>query len=98
AWYFYPVWFMTVFGSQAWYGAVFTSVQELVPHRLRATSVAVLIFAVNLLGVGPGPLIAGWIRDKYKSLTLGLTISVVVAAAAIPFFAIAAWRYRRDVE
>jgi MFS family permease len=99
AWYFYPAWFLTLFCFQVWYGAVFTSVQELVPHRLRATSVAVLIFLVNLLGVGPGPLIAGRLRDtdRISGYTHGLTISMIVAAAAIPFFAVAAWRYRKDL-
>ena len=40
AWYFKVVWFLGAMGSMIWYGAVFSSVQDLAPLRIRATAMA----------------------------------------------------------
>ena len=55
--------------------------------------IAFAMLVINLLGVGPGPLITGMIGDA-RGLTLGLLSSLLVAGLAIPAFALAARRAR----
>ena len=86
---FYVCWFLTSAGTTAWFGALFSAYQELAPVQVRATIVAFALLVLNLLGVGPGPLITGMIGDA-ENLTSGLLISVVVTAFAIVPFAIGA--------
>jgi predicted MFS family arabinose efflux permease len=93
---FYLCWFVTVAGHSAWFGTLFATVQELAPGQARATTVAVALLAVNLLGVGPGPLVTGILGDRY-GLTAGLIASVGVAALALVPLTIAA-RARLDPE
>jgi len=68
AWYFKPLWMITAFGSMVWYGALFSTVTELSPPRSRATAIAVLLLAMNLLGSGSGPWITGWIGGELPQL------------------------------
>jgi sugar phosphate permease len=97
AWYFLPAWVLTNVGFMVWYGAVLATVHELAPPGLRATAVGLWIFVVNVLGAGPGPWILGRLKVQHGwSFTDGLTLSMVVAAAALPLLAVAAARYRRD--
>jgi len=46
-----------------WYGPVFATAQSLVRARSRATAAAVLLFIVNLVGLGFGPLVVGALSD-----------------------------------
>lgn len=99
AWLFYSVapgsmlwygcWFLTSAGTTAWFGALFSAYQELSPAHTRSTVVAFALLVLNLLGVGPGPLITGMIGDA-RGLTSGLLISVGITALAIIPFALAA--------
>jgi hypothetical protein len=57
----------------------------------RATTVAFALLVMNLLGVGPGPLITGMIGDA-RGLTTALLVSLGVVALAIVPFALAARR------
>ena len=86
---FFACWFITSAGTSAWFGPLFAAVQELSPVHTRATMIAFALLVINLLGVGPGPLVAGMIGDAY-GLTLGLTASLVVVAFAVIAFAVAA--------
>lgn len=86
---FYVCWFFTSAGTTAWFGALFSAYQELSPAHTRSTVVAFALLVLNLLGVGPGPLITGMIGDA-RTLTSGLLVSVVVTACAIVPFALAA--------
>jgi MFS family permease len=86
---FYVCWFLTSAGTTAWFGALFSAYQELSPVHTRSTVVAFALLVLNLLGVGPGPLITGMIGDA-RGLTSGLLISVAVTATAIVPFALAA--------
>jgi len=86
---FYVCWFFAAAGTTAWFGALFSAYQELAPAHVRSTIVAFALLVLNLLGVGPGPLITGIIGDAY-SLTRGLLVSVIVTAFAIVPFAFAA--------
>jgi predicted MFS family arabinose efflux permease len=82
---FYVCWFFTSAGTTAWFGPLFSTFQELSPVRARSTMVAFALLVLNLLGVGPGPLITGMIGDR-RGLSYGLLVSLVVTAMAmIPF-------------
>jgi hypothetical protein len=82
---FYVCWFFASAGTTAWFGPVFSTIQELSPDHTRSTAVAFALLVMNLLGVGPGPLVTGMIGDA-RSLTLGLLVSLgVVATAIVPF-------------
>jgi len=74
-------------------GPVFSTVQELVDIRMRAMAAAILLFIVNLVGMGIGPLVVGMLSDFYakeygaESLRYALvSLSVVYLWAAFHFF------------
>lgn len=90
---FYLCWFITAAGTSAWFGPLFAALQELSPVHTRGTTVAFALLVLNLLGVGPGPLLTGKIGDL-RSLTLGLQISTGVVLLAIVFFYLALLRAR----
>jgi MFS family permease len=94
---FFACWFVTSAGTSAWFGPLFAAIQELSPSHTRSTMIAFGMLVINLLGVGPGPLVTGMIGDS-RSLTLGLLSSLLVAGLAIPAFAIAARRARSGPE
>ena len=94
---FFGCWFLTSAGTSAWFGPLFAAVQELSPSHTRSTMIAFAMLVINLLGVGPGPLITGMIGDA-RGLTLGLLSSLLVAGLAIPAFSLAARRARTGPE
>ncbi|HEX6099299.1 MAG TPA: MFS transporter [Thermoanaerobaculia bacterium] len=85
----YACWLVTSAGTTAWFGPLFSAYQELAPAHTRSTMVAFALLVLNLLGVGPGPLITGMIGDR-RSLTYGLLASVIITAIAVIPFALAA--------
>lgn len=91
---FYVCWFFTAAGTTAWFGPLFSAFQELSPVEGRSTFVAFALLVLNLLGVGPGPLVTGMIGDRL-GLTTGLLASLVVTGLAILPFALAARREGR---
>jgi predicted MFS family arabinose efflux permease len=64
-------------------GPAFAITQGLVPLRMRAQSVAILLFVLNIIGLGLGPLTIGYISDQLKpaygddSLRYALMFSIV---------------------
>lgn len=81
--------------SSIWYGPVFASVQSLVQPQSRATAAALLLFIINLVGLGFGPLVVGAVSDLLAP-TLGeadairwslIGTSVIGLAAAVMFWA-----------
>lgn len=91
---FYLCWFFTSAGTTAWFGPLFSAFQELAPVQARSTFVAFALLVLNLLGVGPGPLVTGMIGDS-RGLTSGLLVSLVVTSVAVVPFALAARREGR---
>lgn len=53
----------TFLGS-IWYGPVYGNVQGLVHPRTRATAAAILLFIINIIGLGLGPLSVGVLSDQ----------------------------------
>jgi len=97
AWYFYVIWFISAMSSMFGYGAVFSTVQDLVPIRIRATAVAFLIFCHNFLGSGPGPWITGRLVDNW-TFTGALLTAAAVGFMSTPLYIIAALRFKKDRE
>ena len=56
----------TFLGS-IWYGPVYGNVQGLVHPRTRATAAAILLFIINIVGLGLGPLSVGIVSDLLAS-------------------------------
>jgi MFS family permease len=94
---FHTLWVLSVAGVLGWPGAVLAAYERLVPPRIRATAIAFAILCLNLLGLGPGALVTGWLGDT-RSLTYGLMTSAAVALLATPPFLLAALRYAADRE
>lgn len=71
--------------SQVYLPATFAQVQGLVPLRMRAAAAALLLFIINIIGLGLGPLLAGKLSDaltpalgpeslRYSLLIVGIVI------------------------
>lgn len=54
-----------------WYGPVYATAQSIVEPRMRATTAAVLLFIINLVGLGLGPLFVGILSDMLANTFLG---------------------------
>jgi MFS transporter, Spinster family, sphingosine-1-phosphate transporter len=86
---FYACWFVTAASTVAYFGPLFSAVQELSPPRVRGSLVAFALLVVNLLGVGPGSLVTGYIGDRV-GLSAGLVVAVGVTLVGIVPFVMAA--------
>jgi len=53
------------FGS-LWYGPVYATAQSIAPVDTRATASAVMLFVINLIGLGLGPLVVGLMSDGFS--------------------------------
>lgn len=65
---------MLFFGSvigTLWYGPVYATAQTIVPPHMRATAAAILLFIINLIGLGLGPLFVGALSDVF-AISFGL--------------------------
>ena len=49
-----------------WYGPVYASAQGLVPANMRATSSSILLFVINMLGLGAGAVVVGAFSDFFN--------------------------------
>lgn len=69
--------------SAAFIGPVIATIQRLVPLRMRATSVAVLILVDNVVGLGLGPQFVGMMSDSLRPFVGvdSLRIAMLVAMA-----------------
>jgi MFS family permease len=86
---FYVGWVLSALRGTIWYAPLYASTQDLAPAHARATAVAFLMLAINLLGAGPGPWLAGAIGDRW-SLTNGLLVTTWIGMLAVIPFALAA--------
>lgn len=85
-------------------GPTFAMTQSLVPATMRATASAILLFIINIIGLGLGPQGVGILSDLLsgrlgiESLRYALLIIVVAfAALSIAFYALAALTLREDL-
>lgn len=93
----------SAFLSAIWFGPVYALTQTLVRPNMRATASAVLLFVINLIGLGLGPLAVGMLNDmlapsygahaiRYSLLVLG--VANILAAL---HFMLAARTIRADL-
>jgi MFS family permease len=54
---------INAFLGTLWYGPVYGTAQSVVPPHMRATTAAILLFVINLIGLGLGPLFVGALSD-----------------------------------
>ncbi len=84
------------------YGPTFSTVQELVPPRIRASIVAVYILGLNFIGLGAGSTLGGFLIDKLRAAevtqpyTWMLLTFTLMSALAIPLFYLAGRRFQQD--
>ena len=74
-----------LFLKAIWHGPVYASVQNLVRPRSRATATALLLFIVNIIGLGLGPLCVGALSDLLSgSMDSGssLRISMIICGCS----------------
>jgi MFS family permease len=86
-----------------WYGPVYGTGQSVVPPHMRATAAAILLFIINLIGLGLGPLAVGLLSDYFnKGLGMGAAEGVRWALIASTLFGLVAfacfWTARRTIR
>ena len=94
--------FSAIFAS-FWIAPSYAAVQNLVPAHWRTQAAAMLLFILNLLGMGLGPLVVGWLSDIYSflgdvSIRYALLSSLIFCAAGAYCLARASTPYARAVQ
>ncbi len=91
--------------SSLWFGPVFGTAQSIVPPHMRATASAVLLFTINLIGLGLGPLAVGLLSDYFalgmdmgsgEGIRWALMVSATVGLVATYCFWRATLTIRQD--
>jgi hypothetical protein len=60
-------------GVAIWYGPVYGGVPGLVPPAMRATASAILLFVINIIGLGVAPTVFGIVSDAFSNWHLAQT-------------------------
>lgn len=86
-----------------WYGPVYGTGQSVVPPHMRATAAAILLFIINLIGLGLGPLAVGLLSDWLnKGMGLGAAEGVRWALILSASFGVVAfacfWAARKTIR
>jgi MFS family permease len=90
-----------------WYGPVYAIGQSIVPPHMRATTAALLLFIINLIGLGLGPLAVGILSDVMaRGFDLGsaqgvrwaLMLSTSFGVLAFALFWVARKTIREEME
>jgi hypothetical protein len=74
--------------SYTYLGPTFGVVQNMVPTRRRATATAILFFFLNLIGLGGGPALTGWVIDHFAAFHYATPNAPGMWAAISHFFAV----------
>lgn len=88
--------------SLVWLGPVIAAFQQLVAANMRSTASAIFLLINNLIGIGVGTLLIGYLSDAFQarfgeeSLRYALLSGVVFYVAAAGLFFAAAPRLKRD--
>ncbi len=90
-----------------WYGPVYAIGQSIVPPHMRATTSAILLFTINLIGLGLGPLAVGILSDvmsngfgmgSAQGVRWALMISTCFGVVAFALFWVARKTIREEME
>jgi MFS transporter, Spinster family, sphingosine-1-phosphate transporter len=77
---------IAVVGGGATNGPLFAATQTLVPPRMRAMAVALVLFFSNLIGIGAGPLLAGALSDAFRPMLGEESLRYALVALAPGYF------------
>lgn len=80
-----------------WYGPLFATIQNLVAPGMRALASAIMLFIVNLIGLGLGQLVTGALSDLFSLKIAILAVGTCYLLAGV-FFLLAARTLREDWE
>jgi predicted MFS family arabinose efflux permease len=86
-----------------WFGPLFGLTQTLAKPHMRALASSAFLFAINLLGLGLGPLIIGALNDAFAPEygQAAIRMSLLCVCACVPWaalhFVLAARSLRRDL-
>jgi MFS family permease len=72
-----------------WLGPVATAVQHLVPASMRATASGSFLMINNLIGLGVGPTLMGWLSDRFTA-GYGIEALRIALVACLGFYLLAA--------
>ena len=92
-----------VFCGSLYLGPSFAATQSLVPPHMRAVAAAVLLFVLNIIGLGLGPQLIGVLSDllavtyEKESLRYALVITVVLNFPAAGLYWMASRTFRDDL-
>jgi len=94
---------INAFLGTLWYGPVYGTGQSVVPPHMRATAAAILLFVINLIGLGLGPLAVGLLSDYFnKGMGMGAAQGVRWALITSTLFGLVAfycfWAARRTIR
>jgi MFS family permease len=86
-----------------WYGPVYATAQTIVPAHMRATSSAILLFVINLIGLGAGPVAVGALSDTLAGPfglgpAEGIRWALIVSAGAGVIAFALFWAARRRIR
>ncbi len=90
--------------NSLWLGPAFGTIQNLAPGRMRALASAILLFVLNIIGLGFGPFLVGVLSDLLSdtyginSLRYAILIATVAYFFAGMHFLLAARTIRQDLE
>jgi hypothetical protein len=89
--------------QNGWVGPTYAMTQGVAPVHMRALASAIVIFAINLVGMGLGPLAVGALNDRLapdlglEAVRYSLMIAAVPHALAALFNVLAARTLREDL-
>ncbi len=94
---------INAFLGTLWYGPVYGTAQSVVPPHMRATAAAILLFIINLIGLGLGPLAVGILSDWFNTgMGMGSAQGVRWALIVSALFGLAAfvcfWAARKTIR
>jgi MFS family permease len=94
-----PLMFFSSFG----FGAAAAALQLITPNEMRGQISAIYLFVINLVGIGLGPFLVGYLTDNafHDEAAVGRSLAIVAGSAA-PLAAVILWAglpdYRRRRE
>ncbi len=95
--------FIPGFATAAPYGAAAAALQEMMPNRVRAQAIAILLFILNLIGMGMGPTFVALMTDKVfmneSEIRYSLVSMYLVGSILMIIFSLMAFRpYTRAIS
>jgi MFS family permease len=102
-----PIFGITAILGTLWYGPVYATAQSIAPPHMRAVTSAILLFVINLVGLGLGPLAVGGLSvllagplgfGEFEGLRWALILSGATGILAYVLFWMARKSIREEIE